>query len=316
MNEEIHARIRALIHAANHVVVLAHIRPDGDAIGSVLGLGLALKAAGKQVTFLLKDGVPADYRFLTGADEVVKQLPEQYDLVIACDSSDLQRTGGVLGDRIPDINLDHHITNLNFAQVNLVEPHQVATAALLAEHLPAWGLEITPPVAAALLTGLVSDSLGFRTSNMTPAALRLAAVLMEHGADLPDIYQRALNQRSYNAIRYWGVGLSKIEREKNLVWTSLTREDRKKIHYPGNDDADLINVLASIEEAHVAVIFVEQPGKKVKVSWRCKPGLNVSAVALEFGGGGHPAAAGAEIEGTLDEVKYNVLKTTRSILAL
>lgn len=316
MNEEIHQKIRSLIKTAHHVVVLAHIRPDGDAVGSVLGLGTALKNAGKQVTFLLKDGVPTDYRFLSGSEEVVKVLPESFDLVMVCDSSDLQRTGGVLGDVVPDINIDHHITNLNYAKVNFVEPQQVATAALLAEHMPKWGLEITEPVAIALLTGLVSDSLGFRTSNMTPTALRLAAILMEKGADLPDIYQRALNQRSFNAARYWGIGLSKLERDKGLIWTSLTRDDRKKIRYPGNDDADLINVLSSIEEARVAVIFVEQPGKKVKVSWRSKPGLNVSTVALEFGGGGHPAAAGAEIEGGLDEVKYNVLKTTRSILAL
>ncbi|MRS05263.1 bifunctional oligoribonuclease/PAP phosphatase NrnA, partial [bacterium] len=135
MNEEIHEKIRSLIKTAHHVVVLAHIRPDGDAVGSVLGLGTALKNAGKQVTFLLKDGVPTDYRFLSGSEEVVKVLPESFDLVIVCDSSDLQRTGGVLGNVVPDINIDHHITNLNYAKVNLVEPQQVATAALLAEHM-------------------------------------------------------------------------------------------------------------------------------------------------------------------------------------
>ncbi|HEX9013138.1 MAG TPA: DHHA1 domain-containing protein, partial [Anaerolineaceae bacterium] len=106
------------------------------------------------------------------------------------------------------------------------------------------------------------------------------------------------------------------ERQDRLVWTSLTLADRAAVGYPGNDDADLINILSSIEEADIAVIFVEQRAGKVKVSWRSVPGFDVSQVALQFGGGGHPAAAGAEIAGTLEEVQPRVLQATVPLLQI
>ena len=177
-----------------------------------------------------------------------------------------------------------------------------------------WNFPISPPVAEALLTGLISDTLGFRTSNMTAEALRLAAGLMEIGTDLPELYNRALVRRSYDAARYWGAGLSRLTRQGRLVWTSLTLEDRVSANYPGNDDADLINILSTIEEADIAVIFVEQFGGKIKVSWRAVPGLDVSVVALRFGGGGHAAASGAVISGSLEEVQGLVIPATLALL--
>jgi phosphoesterase RecJ-like protein len=195
-----------------------------------------------------------------------------------------------------------------------VEPEAVATAAVLTEHLPGWGLTITPEVANALLTGLVSDTLGFRTANTTPHSLRLAAELMEQGAVLSELYQRALVGRSFEAAHYWGAGLMRMQREDRLIWTSLMLIDRAAVNYPGNDDADLVNVLSAIENADIMVIFVEQKGGNVKVSWRAQPGFDVSKVALGFGGGGHAAAAGADINGSLEDVQVKVLQATRSLL--
>jgi phosphoesterase RecJ-like protein len=197
----------------------------------------------------------------------------------------------------------------------LVDSDAVATAEMLSDYLPQFGLPITKTVAEALLTGLITDTIGFRTVNMTPKALRVAADLMETGVDLPDLYQRALLSRSLNAIRYWGAGLSKISANGRLVWTSLTLEDRQKVDYPGRDDADLINVLSTIEDTDIALIFIEQTDERIKVSWRSKPGIDVSQVALDFGGGGHKTAAGAEIEGSLKEVQSKVLNMTKSLLS-
>ena len=106
-----------------------------------------------------------------------------------------------------------------------------------------------------------------------------------------------------------------ISANGRLVWTSLTLEDRQKVDYPGRDDADLINVLSTIEDTDIALIFIEQTDERIKVSWRSKPGIDVSQVALDFGGGGHKTAAGAEIEGSLEDVQSKVLNMTKSLLS-
>ena len=218
MNERLDLAINQRFKKAQNILIASHIRPDGDAIGSSLGLGMALQQAGKTVQVVLADGIPSSFRHLPGTDLVVKRANILYDMSVVVDCSDLDRTGGVLnGVARPDLIVDHHITNLDYGVINLVDPEAVATCAILASHLPGWGFSITPPVAAALMTGLVSDTLGFRTSNMTPEALRLAAFLMESGADLPDLYQRTLTSHSFIALRYWGQGLSSLKREDRLV---------------------------------------------------------------------------------------------------
>jgi len=308
---EIHRRLQS----AEKIMVVSHLRPDGDAIGAMVALGLAIEATGKSAQMVLEDGIPVSYRHLEGSDRVLTHPKEPVDLVIVLDTSDLKRAGNVLnGYDPPDINIDHHITNENFGKINLVVPKAVATTEILAENMIEFGLSINQPVASALLTGLVTDTIGFRTSNVTPGVLRLAANLMERGANLGELYTRSLTNKSYEAIRFWGAGLTKLNRDNEIVWTTLTLDDRKESGYQGRDDADLINVLSTIHDFAVYIIFVEQPNKKVKVSWRAKPELDVSIVASSFGGGGHPAASGAEIQGDLDAVRQKVLQETQKLL--
>jgi phosphoesterase RecJ-like protein len=315
MNEAIVQEIGQRFQTAKRILVISHIRPDGDAVGSLLGLGLTLQSVGKQVQMVLADGLPSNLRFLSGSDAVCQRPEGAFDLTVVVDCSDLKRAGSVLDPKvIPDINIDHHVTNLNFAGLNLVDPQAVATAEILVGAIAAWGLPLTEPAAAALLTGLITDSLGFRTSNMTPKALRVAADLMECGANLSELYNQALVQPSFDAVRFWAAGLREIERKGRIVWTTLTMEDRKAAGYRGRDDADLINILSSIQDTRIAIIFVEQPNGTVKVSWRGQPGVDVSKLALGFGGGGHPAAAGAEIPGSLEEVRSKVLQATEELV--
>lgn len=314
MSDLLHQQIAEMLHAAQHILAVAHIRPDGDAVGSLLGFGLSLRAAGLQVDMLLADGVPAPFRHLPGSEQIITRPGAEYDVVVVLDSSDLQRTGGVLGERQPDLNIDHHATNLHFARLNLVDPQAVATCAILAQNLPRWGFPVQKDVASVLLTGILTDTIGFRTSNMSPEVLRLAADLMEAGANLPELYRAGLVQKSFEAARYWGFGLERLQCEDGLIWTTLLLADRQAAAYNGNDDADLINFLSSTD-GDVVVLFNEQKGGKVKVSWRARPGLDVSVLALRFGGGGHPAAAGAEISGTIEEVREKVLSETRAFLA-
>jgi phosphoesterase RecJ-like protein len=169
-------------------------------------------------------------------------------------------------------------------------------------------------VAQCLLTGLVNDTLGFRTSNTTVKTLAIAQQLMAAGGSLHSIYDLSLFKRSYSSVRLWAEGLARMQLKHRIVWALLPLEARQTSGYQGSGDADLINVLTSVREADVAIVFVERPDGLVKLSWRSTPSINVAAIAAGFGGGGHAQAAGAEIAGTLAEVEERVLKATRAAL--
>jgi bifunctional oligoribonuclease and PAP phosphatase NrnA len=313
---DLQSAIQGKIRDARRILIVPHVRPDGDAIGSTLALGLALLDAGKQVQMVLVDGLPDSFKHLPGSDQIQTRAEGVFDLIIAVDCSDLKRTGSALNAyRAPDIVIDHHFTTEPFGILNLVEPEAVATASVLTRYMRSWGLPITPAIAANLITGLVTDTLGFRTANTTPEALRQAADLLELGAELSTLYYLSLVRRTFPAARYWGAGLTHLECSEGIVWTTLTLADRKISGYSGNDDADLIAVVSSIDEADIAIMLVEQDENQIKVSWRAiKPGIDVSQIACQFNGGGHKAAAGAELSGSLAEVQERVLAATRKVL--
>ncbi len=177
-NQQIHDKIKQ----AETIAIATHIRPDGDAIGSVLGLGLALQEAGKKVQYIFPDGIPGRFQYLSGIEHITKTYALPIDLFILVDCADLGRSGGVFGDHLVDINIDHHKTNTNFAVINLIEDKSAASAEIITKHLPEWGLTISPTSAAALLMGILTDSQGFSTSNTTAETLRFAAVLMDAGS--------------------------------------------------------------------------------------------------------------------------------------
>ena len=304
-----------LVSRADRILIISHIRPDGDAVGSTLGLGLILEEMGKEVSLVLEDGVPKVFNHLTGSDRIIREAVGVFDLVIVVDCSDIERIGSVLDEYgEPDVNIDHHPTNTQFAMLNLVRDNAVATVEIIFDLVQELSYTINLPIAEALLTGLLTDSLGFRTSNTNPQTLRIAAELMEFGANLPMLYRKAMLEKSIEAVKYWGQGLSGIQMEDRLVWASLSLEDRIAADYPGRDDADLINVLARIKEADISIVFVEQKNGSVKVSWRSRPGFDVSSIATQFGGGGHKPAAGADIKGDLERVQNEVLEATRKSL--
>jgi bifunctional oligoribonuclease and PAP phosphatase NrnA len=303
------------IQSAERILLVSHIRPDGDAIGSLIGLGLALEAVGKEVQMVLQDGVLSKFSYLNGSKKVRHSAEGEFDMVCSLDCSDLGRLGDVLEGRSPpDLNIDHHRTNLNFGKINLVDEQAVATAELITEFLPIWDLPLTQDIAEGLLTGMITDTIGFQTSNMRPSALRVAATLMEAGADLPRLYHLGLVDHSYETMRLWGIGLSNLMRKGTMIWSSITLEERAAIGYPGRDDGDLVNLLGTVAGIDVAIIFNEQADQHVKVSWRSQTGYDVSSLALSFGGGGHPAASGAVIEGNLSDVRKNILEATAALI--
>jgi phosphoesterase RecJ-like protein len=307
---------RHLLAGAKRVLAITHVNPDGDAIGSLLGFGLALRAKGVEVVFACADPVPDAFRFLPAVGEITPTPEGEFDVVVVLDVSDPPRMGsvGAALPKMPDIQFDHHLTNPRYARINFIDVAAASTAELVAELLAELGLALSDEVAQCLLTGLVNDTLGFRTSNTTVKTLAIAQQLMAAGGSLHSIYDLSLFKRSYTAVRLWAEGLARMQLKHRIVWCSLPLEARHASGYQGSGDADLINVLTSVREADVAIIFVERPDGLVKLSWRSVPGINVATIAASFGGGGHAQAAGAEIAGTLAEVEQRVLAATRAAL--
>lgn len=315
MNDRSVQAILDVVRRGRRFLLVSHLRPDGDAVGSLLGLGLALEAAGKDVDMVLEDGVPTNLRGLTGADRISNRADGIYDAAIALDCSDMLRTGSVFDDYgRPDINIDHHPTNDGFAAVNLVIEDACATAEIVYEVLRAGDLPIPLAAAEALLTGLITDTIGFQTTNTSPKALRTAADLLELGPDMSRLYRTALIEKSFEAYRFWGAGLMTLKREEGLVWAAMSLQDRRLAGYGGRDDADLVNQLSAVKGSLVRIIFVELADNEVKVSWRSQPGYDVSGIAQRFGGGGHRTAAGATVAGSLEAVQQKVLEATREIM--
>ncbi len=307
---------RTLIAGATRVLVLTHVSPDGDAIGSLLGFGLALRAAGKEVALACDDPVPENFRFLPAAGEVTSAPAGAFDLVAAVDVSDAPRMGnlGAALGRPPHLLIDHHITNPGFAEINLLDVMAASTAELLAELLEPLGLALSEPIATCLLAGVLTDTIGFRTSNTMPKTLGLAQKLMEAGAPLAMLHKQVLSRRSFQAVRLWAEGLARLRMEDRVVWATLPLKARRASGYGGTGDADLIDILTTVRDTDVAMVLSECTDGTVKVSWRSAPGVDVSRLAVRYGGGGHAPAAGAEIRGTLAEVEKLVVAATKELL--
>ena len=307
-------RAAKLIADSSDIIVISHERPDGDAVGSLLALTLALKENGKRVWPVLDEGLPEKWQFLPGSDLIKAELPDGEHLIITVDSADNHRLGGVEVSRV-DINIDHHPSNTLFGTINLVEPAAASTTLLLHRLIPRFDLPVNVDIARNLLTGLITDTLGFRTDSVTPDTLHIAAELVEAGADISELYRKAMLGRTFEAARYWAYGLSRIDMRDGVIWSSLLVSDREQAKYPGTDDADLIDVLSTIEGPRVALLFIEDAEGSVKMSFRALPGIDVSHLAAQFGGGGHELAAGAKIDGKVQEVMDRVLKATFEAVA-
>jgi phosphoesterase RecJ-like protein len=319
----------ALIRRSTEVLLICHVSPDGDAVGSLLGLGLALRVLGKTPTLACEHSLPPKFSFLPGYKSVANTLESySFDLVIGLDSSDLSRLGSVYDSRrlagIPLINIDHHVTNLCFGDVNVVHPGAASTAEIVLTLLDHLGVSIDPDgggdkmrmpeIATCLLTGIVTDTLGFRTSNVTPQVMAAALRLMQAGASLPEVTYHAFHQRPLAELSLLSRGLNRLQAENGLAWSEILLADRQACGLEGDSDVGLVGMLARTREVHMAAVFAEKENNKVEISFRADPGFDVAQLALNLGGGGHPAASGCTVEGPLEAAKARVLPLLRTAL--
>lgn len=292
-----------LLRRAQRIIVVTHVRPDGDAIGSLCGLGLALMEMGKQVTLAVDGGINDYLSFVPGSEFVLAALPHpQADLVICVDASDFARTGEVgrvaFALDVPKIVIDHHATNGFYGDVHLVHSDFVSTTEAVLHWLDHLGWEISQVVATALLTGFVTDTISFRVGPVTPTTLRQAARLMEHGADLRQISERMLVRVEPGQLQLMGRGLANLKMEDHVIWTYLRLSDFEELGLSTADKPELSTELLRDAEAYIACFLLETEEGDVRLSFRSVPPFDVGRIAAQFGGGGHAQAAGATLEKT------------------
>jgi phosphoesterase RecJ-like protein len=284
------------------------------------GLGRALRHIGLEPTMACADPIPARYHYLSDAQAVVQDIVslDPFDLLISLDCSDLERLGRFTQmpgfESIPLLNIDHHLTNLNFGDVNLVDVSASSAAEIVLWLVEYMAVPLDVELATCLLTGIVTDTRGFRTSNVTVQVMEAALRLMKAGASLPYITQHGLDRRSTTALLLWREALSALQIQDRLVWTTVSRAMCRAAGYIGNGDAGLVSFLLSADDADVAAVFVEREDGRIEVGFRAVPGYDVARVALQFGGGGHALAAGCNIPGPLENAQAQVLVALRDAM--
>lgn len=306
------AAASAALCVARSILIVTHVEPDGDAIGSLLGLGNALRAAGREVLCAVDGGVPDFLCFLPGAQDVRVTLQEvRADLLICVDANRVDRTGQVglsgFAHCSTVINLDHHISNTGFGDIQLVMPEAASATEIVFTWLQELSLPLTPAVAQPLLTGLVTDTLGFRTSNVTPQTLQAALKLMECGLSLHDLVTRTLENRPYCELELWRRALQSLTLTDGVIAAQISLEDSAQAGTEPGSDGGLVSQLRATKEARIAVVFREKADGDISISLRSKEDYDVARVAQQLGGGGHAQAAGATLDGPLAAAQARVL---------
>lgn len=308
--------LRAALHAANHILCVSHVNADGDAYGSVLGMTHLLHRLGKRAVAAMPDPVIPDFTFLPGAEAIIapNAVADDYDLIVCLDMSSPDRMGAVFDPArhaaIPLIVIDHHITNTRFGVANWVEAGCAATSQMLVLLAAALRLDLDRATAECLLTGIVTDTLCFRTSNTTPEVLEAAMHLQRAGANLAETVQRTLNRLPFSTLPLWSRVLADVRLEAGVVWVTVSQAQLRAAGH-ADDDSRLNSILSSVNEAAMSAVFTEkinaQGDATVECSFRAKPGFAVGDLAFQLGGGGHAPASGCTLEGTLDAVVARVI---------
>lgn len=315
--------IRDIVKRYHRFLITAHVRADGDAIGSEIALYYALKDMGKSVSIANDSAVPQVYRFIVpnGGIYIYPELPkEEAEVVFALDCPTLDRLGKTR-ECIPKdakiINIDHHISNENFGNINIVTEDVCATGEILLSIFKELKVNISPDIATALYVAILTDTGRFTHTNTTPEALRAAAFLIECGARHNEVTKNVYNTNSFNQIQLNAHVLNtvKLHFENRIATVWVTKEMLEKTRVDAIDTQELADIPISIEGVYVGVLLREMTKPSwVKVSMRSRNGFDVNNVAKIFGGGGHKYAAGCEIQGSILEVQKLILGELEKVL--
>jgi phosphoesterase RecJ-like protein len=304
------------IEQRERFVLTSHARPDGDAVSSTLACGEILRQMGKKTDIVLHDGVPRVYQHLPFADTVTKsdRIENHYDaaILLECDSIQRTRIDGLENQFL--INIDHHKSGQDFANINWIDPSAVATGELVYKLARAAGVKITPEIATCIYTAVITDTGLFVFEGTNAHTFELARELVLAGAEPSKCARPIYFGHSTAKLRLIGAALSALQREGPLVWIWATQEQMERAGATEEDCEGIVNYALSIGDVEVAVFFREQPDGRFRVSLRSKGGVDISEVAEKFGGGGHACASGLSVDGPLHAAVEKVLGRVRSRL--
>jgi phosphoesterase RecJ-like protein len=293
------ASLQKLCHGHERFLVISHVRPDGDAYGSTLGLALSLQGMGKDVQVVNADGLSPLFEFLPGSKSLAATLtdaPEPDRQIIAVDCADQKRLGAVFDQwqRAPDVNIDHHVSNPGYAKLNLIDAESPATAQVLYEIITALKWPLTPEVAANLYVGIMTDTGNFRYRQTTARTFEIAARLVEAGADPTDLAEACY--QSFRAERLLLVAevfkVIRFASRNRVAWFCLTPDMYARSGAIPDETEGLIEYLQAVKTVEVAFLLESLPDGLTRASMRSRGKVDVQRICQEFGGGGHRLAAG------------------------
>ena len=309
-----------LLSPASIILMPTHQNVDADGLSSPLAMMHALRQRGIRAVPLVTDKVvPANLDFLPGIDEVLvygrDQLPE-YDALCLIDCADRKRLGGFYSDDperlngsiVPIVNIDHHVTNDRFGTVNIVEPGAASASEVVTDILASWGTELTREIAQCLLAGIYGDTLGLRTESTTSRTMRTAADLVDAGANPGPVVDALFRLKPRSSVCLWEQALRNVRWSDSLIYTELTPDVFGSCGASPIEAEGLVNFLVGTEGSRVAaILYANDDGWRVSMR-SMLPEVDVAAIAAEFGGGGHPRAAGCSIIGGEPERERFVMR--------
>ncbi|MDR7556367.1 MAG: DHH family phosphoesterase [Armatimonadota bacterium] len=315
------ATIARVLARSKRTLLVCHEGPDGDCLGAALALAHALHAPDREVVVACPDPVPAALRFLPGAERVVTMVPEDWrpDVAVTLECGSLQRAGGLAGAvtrAATIVAIDHHADVDRYAHLLDWDPSAAAVGEQVADLIGCLGVSLDAGMAQALLTAVATDTGVFRYANTTPRVLRLAADLIDRGADLGQIVRRVYEEQPVGAVRLLGAALAACELHCGgaVATTVVTAAMRAAAGLGADEATGIAAALRTIAGVRLAVVLEEREGR-VHVSFRARDGVRADRVAARMGGGGHAAAAGAQLSLPLEAARHQVLAAVAAELA-
>lgn len=314
------AQIGEVLRNHQSFVLISHVRPDGDAIGSQIALGYSLLAAGKNVRLINEDGLPDNLAFMAGAEkiELPPAAPLEVEVAIALDTAAKPR----MGDRALHaaskakiwLNIDHHLSNPKYGDLNLIDSTSPATGQILYQLITALDLPFPAETRDAIYVAVSTDTGSFQYSQTTAATYEMAADLLRRGVDVGTLNSQIYDNHPYRRVELMRALLNTLERSADglVAHWDLRDQTRLDLALLPEDSEGLIDIIRAIRGVQLAVFFEELVDGKIRVSMRSKDRrVDVCKIALEFGGGGHALAAGIRMKGPLEEAKPLVLAAIR-----
>lgn len=307
------------IKKANTIVLLTHETPDGDAIGSSLGLKNALEKIGKK-SDLIMTSYARTFEFLPKSDEIKSESDiEKYDLAISLDCATLKRLDKkeYFEQAKKTIVIDHHGSNNMYGDINYVNPVAPACSEILLAMLLYYNIEVDSKIGTCLMTGIVTDTGGFQYQSTTADTFEYAAEMLRKGVNISDICTKTLQTKTVANFELQKRVMDRLELLENgkVAFSYINQKDMKEVKAEEGDHEGLVNIGRSVEGVEVSIFIRQKDNENIyKVSMRSSSYVNVSDVCLMFGGGGHPRAAGAQIQGDINQVKDKILKEVRKYL--